>query len=291
MAGGSFADRLVDWLRERAKRDRNRLSVTIVPTEGTRVLQLELPRWAIRVAVTLLIVGTVLLVAAVVSNGVLWIERTRLRGVEEENRLLRQSVGRVEQLEDEFRQLDQFRRQLYALAGVPDVSPTEAESSSVSGARLEGRPGPSDQGILVLTDEAWATPLRVAPARGPVSRGFSMGISKIPEHTGVDIAGSAGAPVLAAATGVVVSAGWDSTFGNMLAIRHRDGWETRYGHNEELLAIAGDSVWAGQQIARLGSTGRSSAPHLHFETIHDGVVVDPAAYFRVYQTGGIEGNR
>jgi murein DD-endopeptidase MepM/ murein hydrolase activator NlpD len=104
------------------------------------------------------------------------------------------------------------------------------------------------------------------------------------EHAGVDIAGAEGVPIAAAADGRVTFAGWDSTFGHLLILRHRGGWDTKYGHAQKLLVALGDSVQAGSVIALLGSTGRSSAPHLHFEVVKDGVTVDPADYFAAYRS-------
>ena len=87
-------------------------------------------------------------------------------------------------------------------------------------------------------------------------------------HTGVDIAGAVGTPIYAADDGVVISAGWNTGgYGNMIIIDHGDGLYTRYGHGSKILVHEGDTVSKGDKIMLMGSTGRSTGPHLHFEVM------------------------
>jgi murein DD-endopeptidase MepM/ murein hydrolase activator NlpD len=89
-----------------------------------------------------------------------------------------------------------------------------------------------------------------------------------PRHTGVDIAGPMRTPIYAAADGVVIASGWNSGgYGNMTIIDHGNGLFTRYGHATRNLTSVGDKVTQGQVIALMGSTGRSTGPHLHFEVM------------------------
>lgn len=97
-------------------------------------------------------------------------------------------------------------------------------------------------------------------------------------HKGMDFAGKAGSPVMAVAAGMVVRSELDSGYGNVVEIRHADGYTTRYAHNTENLAKLGDTVSKGQVIALLGSTGRSNGPHVHFEVRRNGRVFDPRRY-------------
>ncbi len=97
-------------------------------------------------------------------------------------------------------------------------------------------------------------------------------------HRGVDIAGKRGANVVAVASGIVTWAGEKSGFGGLLEINHGNGYVTRYGHNESLLVSPGDTVSKGQEIATVGSSGRSTGPHVHFEVEHNGKNVNPAKY-------------
>jgi murein DD-endopeptidase MepM/ murein hydrolase activator NlpD len=97
-------------------------------------------------------------------------------------------------------------------------------------------------------------------------------------HKGVDIAGLAGSEVLSVATGVVTRAGPASGYGNLVEINHGSGYTTRYGHNQEVLVSVGDTVTRGQPIALMGSTGRSTGPHVHFEVLRNGLQVDPLSF-------------
>jgi hypothetical protein len=94
-------------------------------------------------------------------------------------------------------------------------------------------------------------------------------------HTGMDMRGAIGEGVHATAAGTVVTAGWSGGYGNMVEIDHGNGLSTRYGHLSQILVKAGQTVSPGQIIGRVGSTGRSTGPHLHYETRIDGEPVDP----------------
>jgi murein DD-endopeptidase MepM/ murein hydrolase activator NlpD len=97
-------------------------------------------------------------------------------------------------------------------------------------------------------------------------------------HKGLDFAGPEGTKVTAVAAGLVTYAGDRSGFGQMVEINHGNGLATRYCHNEKLLVKQGDMVRKGQDLALMGSTGRSTGPHLHFEVLKNGTQVDPLRF-------------
>ena len=101
------------------------------------------------------------------------------------------------------------------------------------------------------------------------------------KHLGIDIAGKKGTPVRAAADGVVLFANWTDDLGNLIIINHLNNFLTYYGHNQVLLKRERGSVKKGEIIALLGSSGKSTAPHLHFEIWKDGMPVDPQEYLIV----------
>jgi len=102
------------------------------------------------------------------------------------------------------------------------------------------------------------------PTRGVLTSGYGWRWGRM--HRGIDIAGPIGTPVVAAAPGVVVTAGWNSGgYGNLVEIKHEDGSLTLYAHNHRILVRKGQQVDQGDQIAEMGSTGYSTGPHLHFE--------------------------
>jgi hypothetical protein len=97
-------------------------------------------------------------------------------------------------------------------------------------------------------------------------------------HKGVDFAGAVGSKVVAVAAGVVTWAGERSGYGKLVEINHGDGYVTRYAHNERTLVSVGQTVKRGEALALMGSTGRSTGPHLHFEVLRNGRQIDPMSF-------------
>ncbi len=107
----------------------------------------------------------------------------------------------------------------------------------------------------------------------PLGRGRRM-------HEGVDMAGSKGSPIYATADGVVIDAGWESGYGQLVSIRHNFGIETRYGHMSRIRVSVGDRVSRGDRIGDMGSTGRSTGTHLHYEIRLSGDAINPMIYIK-----------
>ena len=106
---------------------------------------------------------------------------------------------------------------------------------------------------------------------------------RIARHTGLDIAVPAGTPVRAVAEGMVTFAGVRGGYGKVVEIDHGNGYMTRYAHNSKLLVHPGERVRVGQAISRVGSTGRSTGPHVHFEVWYKGRVLNPLAFVRKHR--------
>jgi murein DD-endopeptidase MepM/ murein hydrolase activator NlpD len=95
-------------------------------------------------------------------------------------------------------------------------------------------------------------------------------------HPGIDLAAKLGDPIYASDTGIVIYAGWNNWgYGNLVVIDHGNGWQTWYAHNSEIYVGCGQNVYQGSVIAAAGSTGRSTGPHLHFETRFQGTLPNP----------------
>jgi len=116
------------------------------------------------------------------------------------------------------------------------------------------------------------------PTRGVLTSGYGWRWGRM--HRGIDIAAAIGTPIMAAGSGQVLSAGWNSGgYGNLVKLKHPDGSVTLYAHNTKIFVRKGQRVRQGQQIATMGSTGRSTGPHLHFEIHPQGQgAVNPMAY-------------
>ena len=118
--------------------------------------------------------------------------------------------------------------------------------------------------------------------RGWISSPFGRRVDpisgKMAWHTGIDFAGRKGTDVVAIAAGVVVYAGPRDGYGNLVEVEHGDGFVTRYAHQEALVVRAGDIVKRGDTLGSLGTTGRSTGPHVHVEVLKNGRHVNPATY-------------
>lgn len=155
----------------------------------------------------------------------------------------------------------------------------EADSDIISPQEITG----FYQGYLrrVLYNLAY-TPLGY-PFLGTITSTFGhrenpFGGDNIETHKGLDISGPIGAPVRAMAKGTVEFAGLRGGFGNCIMLKHANGYETLYGHLSKILVHLGQQVNIGQQIGKIGSTGRSTGPHLHYEVHKNGKQINPEPF-------------
>ena len=166
-------------------------------------------------------------------------------------------------------------------AQIPDLSEMLA--------RLEQRVDLRESQLSALENVILARELHeeIHPEGRPVANGFISsyfgeradpfdGLEAF--HKGVDFAGSPGSPVVAVAAGVVTWAGERTGYGKLIEINHGDGFTTRYAHNERTLVTVGQTVKRGERIALMGSTGRSTGPHVHFEVLRNGRQVNPLSF-------------
>jgi murein DD-endopeptidase MepM/ murein hydrolase activator NlpD len=214
-------------------------------------------------------------------------ERLGKRNAELEENLLK-----IQSLEQELAALRAFDEEIREWAGLPPDSrePSIASGSHdehVTSATAPGVAAPQQARNLLQparldADESGIDARAIAkkhpliwPIEGWVSAEFREPRGSEGPHTGIDLVAARGAPVVAAAEGRVAVAGSDPEYGRVIVIDHGGGLVTLYGHNAELTVRSGDTVARGQRIASVGSTGRSTAPHLHFEVHHDGYALDP----------------
>lgn len=133
------------------------------------------------------------------------------------------------------------------------------------------------QGTKELPKTA-ATGVFLMPTRGSISSRYGMRNGRM--HRGLDIAARTGTPIKAADGGKVTYVGWKGTYGNLVEINHGNGYVTRYAHCSTINVRRGDRVYKGQVIAKVGSTGRSTGSHLHFEVLRNGRNQNPANYVK-----------
>ncbi len=139
---------------------------------------------------------------------------------------------------------------------------------------------------LILTRELAQ---QIVPGGRPVESGYISSLygkrtdpfdGNQAHHGGLDFAGVAGTRVLAVADGIVSHAGTDGGYGRLIEVTHGNGYVTRYAHNAKLLVKPGQTVKRGDAIALMGSTGRSTGPHMHFEVLRDGRTMNPLSFVR-----------
>jgi len=205
--------------------------------------------------------------------------RGQLRTVEDRTRKLAIYAG-ISSLDDT------------AQGGVGGLRPTElgdnpyrddVDKMAFRSRRLEGDLSVLEQKLVAQSQLLASTP-SIAPVRGILTDGFGGRSDPFTgengNHNAIDISSAVGQPVRAPADGIVVKAEWANGYGNVIYISHGYGYSTRYGHLSAYAAKPGQHVKRGDIIAYVGSTGRSTGPHLHYETRIDGDAVDPQKFLR-----------
>jgi len=233
------------------------------------------------------------------------LQQARVAAQEDANALAR----RIAQLQAHMTRLDAAGERLTAVAGLnegefnfnepPPVGGPEGMTLDGSGLAteiaaldaFERQLSDRERQLRVLEDLLLASRLQkqMRPSGWPVENGWISSLfgwradpftGRTTMHAGVDFAARHGANVVAAATGIISAAGSHNGYGNLVEINHGNGYVTRYGHNSRILVKVGDKVNKGQRIALVGSTGRSTAPHVHFEVMFNGAVVNPQEYIQ-----------
>ena len=238
---------------------------------GSRTLRI--PVWVLRTGLGGAIGLAILLVAALVLYGPVLRAAARVPGLQRDVARLRGENAKIVELSAAVDSLEQRYAQVRRMIGadiVPDalrhtstlpVAPVVRASTQLPGQRYSS-------GAMV--PQYW--PL---DDTGFLTRGQVGDTAKGEVHPGVDIAVPTGSVVRAAAGGTVADAGQDPEYGWFVLLQHADGYQSMYGHLSRRLVVRGDSVAPGQVIGLSGTTGRSTAPHLHFEIRRQGVSLDP----------------
>lgn len=220
----------------------------------------------------------------------------RYRQALEENERLRSTAAALHSRIDGIsRQLSDFEARTKRLAIVAGLTDSVAGGIGGPGTPPLGEPGDLGQQGAFLSSrleqlEAQfskrsaliaATPT-VWPVHGALNSGFGLRADPFTGqpafHEGVDISTSRSEPVLATADGTVLRSGWAGEYGRAIEISHGERYTTLYGHLEQTLVAEGQAVRRGDRVGLVGSTGRSTAPHLHYEVHVDGRSVNPLEY-------------
>lgn len=285
---------------------RKQHTIIVVPHARARFRQFQVTSrllWSVATAVSLsLVLGVVF--------GVLWIQSVRknreVSTLAAENQDLRGRTktlnAKLESLEKLLADFEERTRRLSVVAGLSGIldpgtggvgglttMPVESsshlqavlEESSRRGVLLSGRLGAIEKKLSFQADQLALTPT-LAPAVGVLTAGFGLRSDPFTGgqefHTGIDVSSPTGGKVVAPANGTVVRVGWSNSYGRVVEIAHGFGIRTLYAHLEATRVAEGQRVRRGDLVAIVGSTGRSTGPHLHYEVQVDGRPVNPLDY-------------
>lgn len=238
------------------------------------------------------------LVALLIVTGSLFLyyfsESREVEGLRAELKASNAAVAKLDTLQEEMAHHREFTRRIAGLLGISvpnfadSVLANRADRDELADADLElpdytiGGDDMQYTGSGVLVTACPPDPNnrpRGMPLSGSVSRGYApRQPNPSLRHHGIDFAAREGTPVLATADGVVEFAGEHEAFGFLITIDHGNGFKTSYGHNSLLLVRSGEKIRRGDRIAYSGNTGLSTAPHLHYEVIENGVAIDPTGF-------------
>jgi murein DD-endopeptidase MepM/ murein hydrolase activator NlpD len=280
-------------------------TIIIVPHAHGKVYKIQISPALLRTLVAVGVGIAILSIVSIAASGTFFHQRVLYRAVQAENRQLKTTNQRlsetVSQVQARLTQFEQRTKTLAIAAGVSDLFSTSTGSTpagvgsggpldrlSAAPETLVRRQEQLDQQLgkveRKLSDEALMlahTPV-VAPVVGVITDGFGPRLDPVTGkpafHEGLDISVAIGTVVTAPADGVVVFANRDSGYGRMVKISHGYGYTTLYGHLEKFLVKEGAKVTRGQPIGKVGMSGRTTGPHLHYEVWKDGEKQNPLHY-------------
>ena len=250
-------------------------TIIIVPHDQQGTKQYRVPYRLFYALLMICCVGAVAMVIFVATYGKLLLKAREAVMLE---RQVQELTRRNEQTGELMRNLASLRTMNLQVRRMLGIDVSEEDSLAMqpdmahSGAVDNGFPSDQEM-VLYSTPNFW-------PVRGYITKGFNISSGSDGEnyHPGIDSAVPRGTPVRAAAAGYVLESGWDDIYGYYVTIEHGYGIKTRYAHNDRLVVMKGERIGRGQTIGYSGNTGKSTAPHVHFEVIQNNNYVDPLNY-------------
>jgi murein DD-endopeptidase MepM/ murein hydrolase activator NlpD len=282
------------------KKRKNYYTIMFIPEGNAKTFSMHIHRNIVYSLVVFLIIFVVGFILLVFKSGEIAAKLQLVYLLSSENKQLREENKAMKFISDKIAGIEQMGRYLQRLATATSLDPKKgvlAFSKSASGDDAVYAKDNMDELLDNIrtssaneaaafakrqenTEQYSASIPNIQPVvDGWITRRFSMvGSDTSAIHTGVDYAATQGTLIRATAPGVVEDEANDKYFGLILTIKHGYGFSTKYGHCSQFLVAKGDHVERGQTIALVGNSGRSSAPHLHYEVIKDGKTVDPIKY-------------
>jgi murein DD-endopeptidase MepM/ murein hydrolase activator NlpD len=201
----------------------------------------------------------------------LYIVKLEKDKLELENKQLREITSKFHKIEELYAYLDKLANP--PISSISKITFDSSKNSEVPVQSINTLNFTQNIPTSVVKDNSHSVP-NILPVDGWITRSFSKDTDSS-EHKGVDFAATLGASIKATAPGFVDEIKNDPYLGLLITVNHENGFKTKYGHCSQILINEHNYVKRGQTIALVGNTGRSTAPHLHYELIKDGVNVDP----------------
>ena len=247
---------------------RKEFTFFIASNYSANSLRFSLPLWVVRLLCGVACLLALLVVASLVMALAGTYRLSRLAYLERRNRTLEAEFAKVVFLRRQLEQVEEQSRKMATMLGIEQTPPPVNWDSF-----------PLDSQVLPewVKGKVWGTQL--VPKLVPVDE-YAVSQRAKDAHVGVDLAAADGAPVRATADAIVEQRGNDRQYGRFLLLKHGQGYESYYGHLHDWNVDKGDSVQAGNTIGWVGTTGKSTAPHLHFEIRKDGQRIDPASVIK-----------
>jgi murein DD-endopeptidase MepM/ murein hydrolase activator NlpD len=258
-------------------------SLIMVPHDDSKMRNFRFSYLLLYTFLGLVGLSVVSMVIFVATYGKVLYTAGRARSLAQENATLLERNAQVDSLRTELVRLQTMGIQIKQMLGVglsmedsilvASLSPI-VNSPAISSEGDAAEAARSEQQLLLKAiPSLW-------PVKGYVTREFytTGGEKNHQYHPGMDIAAKRNTPIRTSAEGIVVKSEWDDTYGYVIVVDHGFGLSTLYGHNARNLVKTGDRVARGQTIAFAGSTGKSTAPHVHFGVTKNGVHVNPRNY-------------
>jgi len=244
-------------------------SIVVTATDSGSSKYFFLPRKWIKPIFIVIALIVAAIVIAIFSYSRVYYQALQSVMIRRRNAEIEQEFAKLQEIKRNLDATEMDNRRLRIMLGIektpPPVEPVIDEVTSDYSEKID-----------VMTQKEENVP-SLLPTRGEISRNFG------PTHQGVDIAAPRFSPVVAAASGVVKETGWDSIFGNYVVIDHDINYSTFYGHLHSVRVRTKDNVTSGELIGTVGSTGKSTSPHLHYEVRFQNKPVEPLGYLPFLQ--------
>ena len=258
-------------------------SFIIVPHDNSKMRTYRVSYVLLYTLLGLIVLTVAAMVFFIVTYGDILVKAYQTGELLAENAALHERNAQIDSLRTELVRLQTMGIQIKNMLGVnlstedsilvANLSPIVNSSAILDTPEPDAVPKTEQQMLLKAIPSLW-------PVKGYVTKEFYMtgGEKNANYHPGMDIAAKRDTPVRTSAEGVVITSGWDDVYGYQVIVDHGFGIYSLYGHNTRNLVKGGERVARGQTIAFVGSTGKSTAPHLHFEVRQNGVPVNPRNY-------------